>query len=289
LSVFIGLVTHEKSRYYLKGVINNEFCELITSLNNVDQFLVCSRNFHLLEDENNFSIRELYRNIYFYIKSLVLRQIYILKIVGIRYIFHAVYNTFQVLYNSIQIILKFLYQTLTKSGNFSNNRIRIKNIEASHKNLLNEFLASDSEYLIIVEDDFKNLYKKDTQEIFSKILGIVEREESIKILNLSRSFSIDELKIRYLVKYKFTKIGFGQELLILHYPVLNTVCATLYKKNAVKSILEELSYLETFSLIPIDEKINIILYQLIRKNILSLQCYASINPGIFSQGSIHEE
>jgi hypothetical protein len=209
--------------------------------------------------------------------------------VGIRYIFHAVYNTIQVLYNSIQIVLKFLHYTLTKSDKFSNNKIRIKNIEESHKKLLNEFLESDSEYLIIVEDDFKNLYKLDIQEIFSKILEIVEREERIKIVNLSRSFSIEELKIRYLVKHIYTKIGFGQELLILHYPVLNTVCATLYKKNVVKSILVELSYLELFSLIPIDEKINIVLHQLIRKNILSSQCYASINPGVFSQGSIHGE
>ncbi len=289
MRVCIGLVTHEKSKYYLKEVFNKEFFELSKSLNNVDQILVSSKNFHSVEDETNTSIRELTRNIDFYIKSIVLRQIYILKIVGVRYIFQAVYNTIQVFYNSLQTTLRFIYQIFTKSRNFSNSKIRIRNIEESHKNLLNKFLASDSEYLIIVEDDFKNLYKIDIQEILSKILGIAEREENIKILNLSRSFSIDELKIRYLVKYKYTKIGFEQELLILDYPVLNTVCATLYKKNVIKSILEELSYLESFSLIPIDEKINIILYQLIRKNILSLQCYASINPGIFSQGSIHEE
>jgi hypothetical protein len=287
LGISLGLITHDKSKYYKKDLINSEFAELKQKMQNIDQIFICEKNFNIERIDKVTCFRDLINELVFYIYNSLIRQAYILKTVGLKYVSQGSYNLLQITYHCMSLAMKFFISYVTNSNEFESTKLRLRNIEDGHKSILEKFTLSESEYLIIVEDDFKITYELSIHDIIYSILQIISKDQRIKIVNLSNSFSISELKIKFLIQSTISQVGYNQDLLLLEYPVLNTVCATLYKREIIQDLLMELENLNSFYLIPIDEKFNIALNRLIRKSILSLQCYASINPGIFTQRSIH--
>lgn len=141
---------------------------------------------------------------------------------------------------------------------------RLLNIELSHLNLLKRGLESGTPWILILEDDASTAGLPD---LASGLTGMMSDIGSPGFVNLSRSFSLDQLGLGSLLTD--TNVAWqgsmDRRVLISHRPATNTVCAILYSRDCVIELLRAWDTLPLFPVIPIDWKVNQILMGLMRE------------------------
>ncbi len=289
-SVSLGLLTYKGSQYLDLNHEHQEFKLLTKTINlSTDDTLIIDED-KFTTNDIRLSRSEFIKGILFFLKNLIIIQIEIIKYSKYRSIIRPVFNiilgirsviSLALLYISSKILKKYLFK-------FQKHVARQKNISTNHIAMMKKLSNSNSGYSLIIEDDFLISDQSDFKDEFNSMLNIINAEENIKILNLSKSFTEKQLGIDK-NKLKLIKLGSNSQnkLIQYNYPVTNTVCAILYKKEVISDLIRELEKLDKYNFIPIDHKLNISLRALMKMNKLNSLCYASVVPGLLLQGSLN--
>jgi hypothetical protein len=286
--IFIGLVTHKKSKYYsavLDSYINPLLYDLSES--NVD-FNISQGNYFLNNNEitnlksyyhdiNNILFNEIRNHIDLFIK--------IKRIDKARVIYNLVYSMYKYIDENFKILthLKCL-RALYDDRNTLN--LRLNNIEASHRNLISQALTKNSIWTIIFEDDVHWEDSKSVKDLILAIIGSHKIESEIKLYCISKSFTLDQLAISSIAR-EIDLIQNGSVMYQINFPVTNTLCATVYHNSILKYLLTGLEKGKKMSInLPIDLKINAILRDLVKNQQLNSNCLAIMGQSPISQSSL---
>jgi hypothetical protein len=142
---------------------------------------------------------------------------------------------------------------------------RLLNIEYSHIDLYRRAVASGAEWAIILEDD---AFSPDITDLVTGILSLSGRESGVKMINLSSSFSLDQIGIRHLLSSNSRQGWQGSDArsaLGSARPATNTVCAIAFRTDFLKQILADFDSQPTDPsgpTVPIDWKLNAALMRL---------------------------
>ena len=142
---------------------------------------------------------------------------------------------------------------------------RLLNIEYSHIDLYRRAVASGAEWAIILEDD---AFSPDITDLVTGLLSLNTHESGVKMINLSASFSLDQMGIRHLLSPNTSpgwqgsvpRPTFGSAR-----PATNTVCAIEFRTDFLKLILADFDSQPTHPnepIVPIDWKLNAALMRL---------------------------
>lgn len=167
---------------------------------------------------------------------------------------------------------------------------RLVNIEISHLTLMREGLASGADWVLIIEDDASTL---DLEDCATGLLGIMNLGEAPgtapAYVNVSQSFTNAELGIEHLLTPVPDTSWAGREpreLLAASRPVTNTVCAILYRTSFLAALVAEMESLPMTPVVPIDWKLNIALMNMFESGALrSGDCW-NVTPGPMDQLSM---
>ena len=163
--------------------------------------------------------------------------------------------------------------------------VRLANIEMAHLMLLQEGEESGADWILILEDDAINSDVPRLSRELDRHLRLWGGQPQPFYVNLSRSFSLDRLKHGG----SLTREGpWSQDSHILSstIPFTNTVCAVLYRKEFLQALNRELKSIPLEPVVPIDWKINMALMNLSGKGLLGKgDCY-TIDPAPILQGSM---
>ena len=136
---------------------------------------------------------------------------------------------------------------------------RLANIELSHLDLLGRGIDSGADWILVIEDDG---WCDDLDDLAHGILGIMAADPGPSYVNMSASFSTQQLAIDHLLRTVSTTSWRGshkRELLSSDRPTTNTVCAILYSRQFTQELLAELEALPKEPIVPIDWKLNVAL------------------------------
>jgi hypothetical protein len=149
---------------------------------------------------------------------------------------------------------------------------RLINIELAHMKLLRAAVASDSDWTLIIEDDAA---ARNLDELTASLTSLMSSRGSAapKYVNVSESFSAKELGIEALLtpvsswnQQHSNAPAFSSRL-----PVTNTVCAILYRRDFLVTLLDAMEAIPTEPVIPIDWKLN--------QALMNLTAQGAISPG----------
>ena len=161
--------------------------------------------------------------------------------------------------------------------------IRLLNIEMSHRHLLRQGLDTGTKHILILEDDAQC---DDVSDLASGIQGLLAGEHSPDLVNLSYSFTIDELGVGHLFgpDTNIQWLGTRQrKILTSSKLVTNTVCALMYSRTFAQELLDVFEQLPLFPVLPIDWKVNKAITELEWSD---RQCWW-VDPPPIRQGSMH--
>ncbi len=141
----------------------------------------------------------------------------------------------------------------------SANVVRLLNIELSHRDLWQAGLDSGADWILILEDD---AYCSNPRDLVQGIAALVTNSvegQGIAYINLSASFSSQILGVKHLLEVS-TDLGWeGPEARVVYIcakPVTNTVCALLYSRNYLRTLVSVWDSLPMSPVLPIDWKMN---------------------------------
>ncbi len=168
---------------------------------------------------------------------------------------------------------------------------RLINIEISHLTLMREGLASGSDWVLIIEDDASTL---DLEDCAWGLLGLMDLEPSgagsaPAYVNVSQSFTNAELGIEHLLTPVEGTSWAGSSpraLLAAARPVTNTVCAILYRSTFLRDLVAEMESLPMTPVVPIDWKLNIALMNMFESGSLRNGDCWNVTPGPMDQLSM---
>jgi hypothetical protein len=289
-SLSLGLLTYEGSQYLDLNHEHQEF-KLLTKIINLstDDALIINEDKYITNDIR-VSRREFIKEILFFLKNLIIIQIEIIKYSKYRSMIRPVFNILLGIKSVIFLATLYIFSIFSKKylSKLEKYSVRQKNITFNHIAMMKRLDNSKSQYLLIIEDDFLINDQIILKDEFKSILNIINVKENIKILNLSKSFTEKQLGTDK-NRLKLIKIESNTQNKIVqyNYPVTNTACAILYKKEVISDLIRELEKLDKYNFIPIDHKLNISLRALMRMNKLNNLCYASVVPGLLLQGSLN--
>ena len=191
-------------------------------------------------------------------------------------------------------LLKELVSLLLPGGLERTRRsmIRLRNISLAHARLWHQAMVSESEWILMLEDD---AYPTDSTTLELDLLKIIEYlEEKIEntsgiYCDASLSYSSQQLGVRTLDNPCL--LTSTQTLYTVEKPFTNTLCAVLMSRTFVQTLSAEIHmYLENpkNGFMPIDWLVN--------KYILENEAtqkyrnkFYKIQPGLYVQRSIHAE
>ncbi len=196
----------------------------------------------------------------------------------------------------LELLVRKTYRHLKLSPPWGNRRStksaganmlrRLANIELAHTSLLQQALDADADWALILEDDahVENI------ELTAQTLGdfLVEQRggEQPRYINVSQSFSQRVLGTKSL-GVSIGNWAEGQEILSMEKPVTNTVCAVLYSKTFIPTLLDEFGVIPLSPVLPIDWKLNVALMNLVAAGKLGAGHCWQVDPAPFIQGSMH--
>ena len=164
---------------------------------------------------------------------------------------------------------------------------RLLNIEASHCDLMKRGLESGSEYVLILEDD---ACSSQLGDLANGISGLMNAVRIPAFVNLSESFSVNELGVGHLLTVQADTLWQGDERRVVYLanrPITNTVCAILYSREFLVSVIQEMEALPMEPVLSIDWKINVALMNLYEADKLGdLECWW-VEPAPIKQMSMH--
>jgi len=186
------------------------------------------------------------------------------------------------------VLLTYEYR---KSG-FGNRISRLLNINSNHTALMNEFLGTDCDSLLILEDDGTG-----SVDEFKIMMTFLEKKKIFLsnpewFLDISDSFSFEALGVEKLLsaehKYELDIPDRSQSLYVAKKPFTNTCCALMYSRDFILSFTQDLnrSLRKDLSVgIPIDWILN---HFLIINQFAPVVC-VHVSPGLVSQGSLRHD
>ena len=133
---------------------------------------------------------------------------------------------------------------------------RLANIELSHLRLIDEAVASGASWCLLLEDDAGC---DDAQGFAAALMTFIRDAESRGMpltVNMSESFTLDDLGIRHLLTPVPAEQAGPWPMLAAERPVTNTVCAVLYRGDFLARLHHELQRIPLAPVIPIDFKLN---------------------------------
>jgi len=139
---------------------------------------------------------------------------------------------------------------------------RLLNIEYSHVDLYRRAVASGAEWAIILEDDASATNMSD---LVSGLLGLCEADAGVKMINLSESFTLDQIGVRALLRPAAARPWRGptnRSVLGSGRPATNTVCAIAFRTDFLAQILAVFDSQPAEPVVPIDWKLNTALMRL---------------------------
>lgn len=161
---------------------------------------------------------------------------------------------------------------------------RLINIEQAHMELMQEAVASNSNWSLIVEDDALLPNVEAFAQALLRFTHAQTPRSQPKYVNVSRSFD-DPLGI----SVHFTPIGqwdADSRELAADRPLTNTVCAVLYRTDFLAELLRELRTIPSSPVLPIDWKINAAILALQDSGTLGSGDCWFVEPGPIYQGSM---
>ena len=164
---------------------------------------------------------------------------------------------------------------------------RLLNIELSHRDLLDRSIGADAEWTLILEDDAQC---SNIPDLAHGLQGIIDRGNSPCMVNLSHSFSAQELRVDHLLYLHEAHPWLGSEarlILATRKPISNTVCAVLYRRDFLQALTTEFSTLPVVPVAPIDWKLNQALMNLFdHRQVGDGDCWW-VQPAPITQESMH--
>ena len=169
---------------------------------------------------------------------------------------------------------------------------RLLNIELSHFDLLRRGVLTGSDWTLVLEDD---AWSADVADCAAGVLALMADRDaagSPAYVNVSHSFSNEELRITHLLStVADTRWGGGvdRKLLSASRPVTNTVCAILYRTAFAEQLLATMEALPLEPVVPIDWKLNIALMQMYDSGALGDGSCWLVEPAPIDQLSMRPE
>ena len=139
------------------------------------------------------------------------------------------------------------------------------NIELAHFDLLRAGLATGADWVLILEDDASSTDVIDCAAGLTWLMSSRTDEKQPAYVNISQSFSLDELGLSHLLTPSPDASWAGEtkrRILTSARPATNTVCAILYRGSFVRELLAVTDALPIEPVVPIDWKLNLALMQL---------------------------
>ena len=134
--------------------------------------------------------------------------------------------------------------------------LRLANIEAAHLSLMRQAVTVKARWALILEDDASSLDPTEfAEELWNFIQRVETEEASLAMINLSESFSIDQLGISHLL-VPIADQDFPWTVSSAARHVTNTVCAVLYEREFLTELTALLDDIPLEPVIPIDFKVN---------------------------------
>ena len=131
---------------------------------------------------------------------------------------------------------------------------RLVNIELSHLRIMGQAVASGARWAILVEDDAAAPDTPVFARDIAEFIDAADKRRQPLTMNLSESFTPRQLGIEHLLT-PIEEPG-PWTMLAADRPVTNTVCAVLYRVDFLARLLTELQAIPLSPVIPIDFKVN---------------------------------
>ena len=164
---------------------------------------------------------------------------------------------------------------------------RLVNIELSHLNLMRAGLESGAGWVLILEDD---AFTPDPTDCAQGLLGLMrDCPTTVDYVNVSQSFTNTQLGIEHLLNTAAALRWTGsvsRDVLSASRPVTNTVCAILYRREFLISLVDEMHELPMTPVVPIDWKLNIALMRLFESGRLRDGSCLLVDPAPIDQMSM---
>ena len=250
-SFFIGLVSYEKSSFVQSQGPSGMTAEMQTAL--VAQSVVCQSwvNTGNLFGDDSYALTPLMA------RSLVREEIR-LESEWFRFLQRK-----DRLSHYLRIAGRYgRYFLDWKRNSLSGELRRLLNIEYSHVDLYRRAIASESDWAIILEDDAS---ATDISDLVAGLLGLCEADSGVKMINLSESFTLDQIGVRALLRPANARPWQGsatRSVLASGRPATNTVCAIAFRTDFLSQILAVFDSQPPEPVVPIDWKLNTALMRL---------------------------
>lgn len=161
---------------------------------------------------------------------------------------------------------------------------RLINIELSHLDLMHRALDAGSDWLLLLEDD---AHAADVDDCAAGLAGLMRTVGPPAYVNVSASFSLETLGVVGLLhpvgpwQGSVPRTLFGSSR-----PFTNTVCAILYRREFLVSLVAALDAIPIEPVLPIDWKLNAALMELWDAGLLhDGDCWA-VEPAPIDQQSM---
>ena len=166
---------------------------------------------------------------------------------------------------------------------------RLLNIEYSHIDLYRRAVGSGASWAIILEDDATSA---DVNGLLNGLLPLIQSNASVKMINLSESFTLDQIGVRHLL-CPLDGLHWGgnsaRRLLGVRKPATNTVCAIAFRTDFLAEILADFDAQPAFPVVPIDWKLNATLMRLYESGAIGANECLFIEPAPIIQLSMVQD
>jgi len=184
------------------------------------------------------------------------------------------------------------WQPAGRSGSAAQLLVRrLVNIEISHLTLMRDGLASGADWVLVIEDDASTLNLEDCAQGLFGLMNLDSGTDgkAPAYVNVSQSFTNAELGIEHLLSRVTGTSWAGSStraLLSSSRPVTNTVCAILYRATFLQDLVAEMEALPMTPVVPIDWKLNIALMNMFESGSLRNGDCWNVTPGPMDQLSM---
>lgn len=168
--------------------------------------------------------------------------------------------------------------------------VRLINIDLSHLRLMDEAAASGCEWVLILEDDAGTADAESAVRDVASVMAALA-DTHTGFVTMSESIGHDALGVGgILTPAPDLDNGamFGRELWRASRPVTNTVCANLYRPWLLAMVRAEIGRQGLLPVAPIDWRLNAALMVLYEKGVVDSETCLWARPGVFTQRSMHD-
>jgi len=165
---------------------------------------------------------------------------------------------------------------------------RLLNIELAHTALLDAGVASEAQWILILEDDAFSGNVRDLADGLVEVMNTASKD--VQFVNLSESFDVAELGIeRILIRAPVAWSGScDRAVLSASRPVTNTVCAIAYRSDFAQRLLDVYAQMPIRPVVPIDWKLNAALMHMFGSGELGEGSCWWVVPGPIDQLSMRD-